>query len=915
MFGVASTPLQGPMDGMYRAVQNGQWDDPSVWADGAVPDDDARVLIERGVIVTVAHQGTARLKTVHVDGTLTFDPTVDTHLQVDTLVTNPRSTLRIGTPSTPIEAGTEARITFIDTGPIDEAQDPGRRRRGLLVNGDLTVHGAAKTSWTELARFPAVGDRQLSLPATPTNWKAGDRLVVPGVNPNENRDEERRIEAVAGTTVRLDCALEYDHIPPADDLDGYVLNLSRNVMFESESAEIPRRGHVMVMNPATDVRYAAFRELGRTDKSQAITDPVRGTAPDDAETNPKARYSFHYHKTGIEQEPHRAEGVVVDGSPGWGIVNHHSHAEVTDSITYDVLGAGFVAEGGNERGSFGRNFALRSKGSGDKIDDRAFGTRHASIEIDDFGHAGHGFWSQSPIVELTDNVAAGHRHYGFAIWTRQLLDGPMAECTQVEDSRVTYCPNLPMEYVEGQKPLMEAISAGRFSHDHDELMRDTDKVPSCFVRLERFEGNEAFASAGGLDFSRNSFKWKHERFDQFSEIRDFTVYNVGPHIDDEGNTRGVVKNGAKKGGNQGIKLRYLSNVAVRDCRLLGTDGTGVGIPGHDYFWTNIVENCDIRGWNLGVVPGEHRTTIVRDNVLDNAVDIDWKIGNTGPLVAERNDDGAGKQPLLRHDLSYDDVKAGELLGLARNRGTVLDGRTVYYEEQRPDYVPIKSEAELVTVTTGGSYGHMTDVIGHDDAGAVIGLTNQELMDQFGVSLGGSLLPDTAVGEDYVTGGVLDPINRSTPPEAAWLDVAAGDILSGAEVVSDANTESGEAVRVTTGTDEPPADDASVVSINFDVSEGTYSLYGRFFTRSWNGDTVYTRIDDGTWNAWEKLKPPNGFKWYTAAPNDESEYTWDLSAGTHTLEIGCPNDGVLLDKLFIASDATILGGFGQPAQNR
>lgn len=49
---------------------------------------------------------------------------------------------------------------------------------------------------------------------------------------------------------------------------------------------------------------------------------------------------------------------------------------------------------------------------------------------------------------------------------------------------------------------------------------------------------------------------------------------------------------------------------------------------------------------------------------------------------------------------------------------------------------------------------MTDVIGHDDAEAVIGLTNQELMDQFGVSLGGSLLPDTAVAEEYVTGGCL-----------------------------------------------------------------------------------------------------------------------------------------------------------------
>ncbi|MFB6176516.1 MAG: NAD-dependent epimerase/dehydratase family protein, partial [Halobaculum sp.] len=38
------------------------------------------------------------------------------------------------------------------------------------------------------------------------------------------------------------------------------------------------------------------------------------------------------------------------------------------------------------------------------------------------GHGGHGFWTHSPGVALENNVAAGHRHYGFGFWMRALID-------------------------------------------------------------------------------------------------------------------------------------------------------------------------------------------------------------------------------------------------------------------------------------------------------------------------------------------------------------------------------------------------------------------------------------------------------------------------------------------------------------
>jgi len=100
-----------------------------------------------------------------------------------------------------------------------------------------------------------------------------------------------------------------------------------------------------------------------------------------------------------------------------GYVNHNSYVEIEDSVSYDVFGAGFVAEVGNEVGSFRNNFALRSTGSGGLPDNRQF-REDDEGSIDDFGHGGYGFWLQGPGVAVDDNVAAGHRHHGFVYWTR-----------------------------------------------------------------------------------------------------------------------------------------------------------------------------------------------------------------------------------------------------------------------------------------------------------------------------------------------------------------------------------------------------------------------------------------------------------------------------------------------------------------
>ena len=904
---VSLLDLVSETDATHRAVQDGHWDDASVWADGEVPGDDARVLVEPDTAVTVAHQGTSRLRAVRVDGTLTFDPTVDTRLQVDTLVTHPESKLQIGTAETPIEPDVEARITVIDTGPIDEEQDPERKGRGLVANGDVVVHGASTTPWTELESAPAAGDSQLTLPEAPTNWQAGDRLVVPGVTHEENQDEERRIAAVDGTTVSLDSALAYDHAPPAADLDSYAVNLSRNVVFESESTDVPRRGHTMFMSTGTDVRYAAFRELGRTDKSKPFSDPMRGESPTPAGENVKARYAFHYHKTGIDaDEPHVAEGLVAESSPGWGIVNHHSYAHVRDSVTYDVLGAGFVAEGGNERGSFTGNFALRSEGSGETIDARAHGAHGGDPAIDDFGHAGHGFWFQSPLVEVIDNVAAGHRHQAFVWWLRPLLDGPLAEGTEIEDSRVSFWPNLPVEYVDTDRPLWEAIQEGRFG-EHDQLCVDTQKIPSTFAPVNAISGNTAFAAAGGVDFSRHNFKWKHERFSEFTALDDFTVHSIGAFADDEGEIhepelpRHRMTGHQGRGGSVGVSLRYTSNVTLRNSHLVGTGREhSVGVPYHDYLWTTTVENSTIEGWDWGVDTGEHRLTWIRNNTLrDNSADVNWGLDNTGPAIIDGND-----LETVRHDFEPNNQKAEEVFEFGRTFGVRIDGRTSYVEESAPDHVPFPDEDSL-----GGINNIESTLDSVDDETALIGKSNADLQDEFGISVGGALMPDDAVSEPFLQGAKLDPVESRTPPRTVWMDAA--DASGGSfETVDAVDAAGGKALRCT-GSDAPRDEPAS---LDFECAAGTYKLAARVWPDSWNGNTVHFRLNGGEWLPAEKLKPASGFEWHDVEPNDGDPYQVNLSEGTHTLDIACGNDDVLLDEVFLSSDGTVLGAYGESARS-
>ena len=101
------------------------------------------------------------------------------------------------------------------------------------------------------------------------------------------------------------------------------------------------------------------------------------------------------------------------GLVAWLVLWFGNFAVIEDGVTFDVVGAGFVTEAGDEIGAFRRNFALRSAGSGAGIEARQ--------DVQDFGHEGNGFWFQGGGVEVEGNVAAGQRDAAFVYFTRGLV--------------------------------------------------------------------------------------------------------------------------------------------------------------------------------------------------------------------------------------------------------------------------------------------------------------------------------------------------------------------------------------------------------------------------------------------------------------------------------------------------------------
>ncbi|MFO1092520.1 MAG: G8 domain-containing protein [Planctomycetaceae bacterium] len=417
----------------HRAVQSGSWQDTTTWSPG-IPPAGAKVLIPAGMTVT-NHATTEDVLWIHVAGVLTVCDHCDTQINVHTIYVPMGGAVRLGMPTMPCAGKTVLEFVPGSAVRLDGPFLPGDWQKlslGVLCHGEFMACGQDKSAWLDVDGDLVARSNSLKLSGIPYRWQVGDQLLVAGTD--ASRDNPRAtyqsefvtITAVTSRTITFSPRLNFRHFRWRNDLPFHVANLTRNVVIRSrDTSAINNRGHLMFMTSMNDIRYTKIEGLGRTDKSKPATDPRKDTSGNlipGSDENPRARYADHNHRTGPMNAASRRMWNVVEGSPGWGMVNHASNCEWDNCIVIRTFGSGFVTEEGQERGAMRRCLAALNKGQGDSV--VSSDSDHGRFDIGDWGTDGSGFWLQGGLVDVVDCVSFDNSGRGFALFNQPLNHHP-----------------------------------------------------------------------------------------------------------------------------------------------------------------------------------------------------------------------------------------------------------------------------------------------------------------------------------------------------------------------------------------------------------------------------------------------------------------------------------------------------------
>lgn len=532
-------------DATHVSVRNGRFDDPDTWDMGEAPGAGAVVLVSHGHKVIYDRSAPVRLDRVRVDGWLDFDKAIDTKLKVETLYVSLTGKLTIGeSGQAPIPQGLTAEIEFSNRSYRDNPDAPTNLRmmgdmmlmgRGLIAHGEVVMYGVPKTTHGKVAAGfePRAGDSFVTLADAPDNWQIGDEIDVVGTvsdmlnNAVVKTTERRTITGVSGGVVTFDTALMHDHICANTDpnfpesekatLQGDVVNVTRNVILRTEDgASLPshQRAHSMIMREGSKARqvYAAFIEMGRTDKSfdagvirngefaYADTANTTATEPLTSASNLQSRYSQHFHFMGFgraDEDRPIAYGCVVDGTPGWGMIHHGCDADFFWNAITNFVGAGMVSETADELGAWGYNIAYGGAHPNTNynhiknIEDGGGGKQG------DFARGCYPFFMRGRSMRLVGNVAADAPH-GYVFYPRSNALG---------DPTVLSSPR----------------NIDRAFYDMSDLsLMSYDMISYVDAPIIHFADNEAYGVRFGLELTKSL---SNQRHDLNIELKRFKAWN------------------------------------------------------------------------------------------------------------------------------------------------------------------------------------------------------------------------------------------------------------------------------------------------------------------------------------------------------------------------------------------------------
>src|SRR5262245_19728093 len=429
------------------------------------------------------------------------------------------------------------------------------------------------------------------------------------------------------TSIKTVGVLQYDHIPPKDpsgqpykNADGtaafgvQITNLSRNINIQSEDPyHTMARGHVMFMhNPAVNVSGVGFLGLGRTDKRTVVDDPQLYTKeiidalnqaaalqtppgpqiPDSmigqfipgTGLNPRGRYPVHFHRAGIDETdgtdpnnpilspapPAEVQDSVVVDSPGWGFVNHTSNVNFDNNVAFNVIGASFVTEAGNELGRFVGNLAIKGVGAntGEGIESRKV--------KQDFGFQGDGFWFQGAAIAVENNISVSQRHDGFVFFTVPLIQN----YKWADPASADPVHRRILSARQGARMTTDMLAAAYDAALVAALGGPGKSIDPGNIPILSFKNNTALADGTGME------TWFHLLGSNLPREMGSQIVGL-----DVANTRGT-----------GMFDPYTNLTTVKDTLLVGNPNSpgGTGMGRNDVTANFTYDNVTIRGFGLGI---------------------------------------------------------------------------------------------------------------------------------------------------------------------------------------------------------------------------------------------------------------------------------------------------------------------------
>jgi G8 domain len=410
---------------LVRSARTGRWSEAATWEKGRDPGPGDKVQVRAGHVVTYDVKTSEPIRSIHVAGTLRFDPDQDTRLDVGLIkiqagedaresgfdceahvkgVTSEseRAVLEVGTADRPIAAGHTALIRLAAVNGLDQENCPAI----VCCGGRMDFHGAELSrAWVKLGATAAKGSTEVTLAEPVTGWRAGDRVILTATHKKKVPDEgnypsgrskleteERIIRSIDRTSLILDSPLVYNH-SASGAYRGEVANLSRNVVVESAKPEVSR-GHTMYHRYSSgSISYAEFRQLGKIGSL--------------------GKYSLHFHRVGDTMRGSSVVGASIwDSGNRWLTIHGTNSLVVRECVGFRSVGHGFFLEDGTEvENILDGNLAVQAL-EGSPLPGQVF-----SFDRNE----GAGFWWANSFNALMRNVAVECDQYGFR------YEAPLAE--------------------------------------------------------------------------------------------------------------------------------------------------------------------------------------------------------------------------------------------------------------------------------------------------------------------------------------------------------------------------------------------------------------------------------------------------------------------------------------------------------